>query len=115
MLAKIVLVLQSTLLGFFAGAFYKALTMPEGSGLAGGAIVLFSGIIGAALTLVLALFLVQRFTLAVLKRINLALFLLLLIPIGWVIYRIQSKPPNEGLKPRREITEPVKVPLRFQV
>jgi hypothetical protein len=105
---KILFVIVSALTGLFAGILYGAWSLPQGSGLAGPAIVLFNGAVGGIIALIISLFLVKRIDLKLLKIITIILIVLNLIPIGWIIYRLQIDQPEPRQEiPPREITTPV--------
>ncbi len=105
---KILLIILVTLFGFSLGIIYGSFTLPEGSGLAGPAIVLGKGLAGAILFLILSIFLSKKLNKDKIKKINTVLLLLLIIQLGWIIYSIsinpsKEEPHNPHLKP----TEPV--------
>lgn len=92
---KFLFVFQSTLVGFFLGMLYGGITLEKGAGLAGGAIVFFDGLVGAFLALALSWWMCYRIALLHIKRLNLFLFLALLIPAGWISYKLINKQAHE--------------------
>ena len=88
---KIFFVLISSLTGFFIGGLLGSLTLPKESGLAGGATVLFYGLIGLVIAIIVSIFLIKKIERKLLKKITIILVLLNLIPIGWIIYRVVSQ------------------------
>lgn len=88
---KILFILICALTGFFAGAFIGAITLQEGSGLAGPAIVIGYGLAGAVIALLLSAYFVGKIKPKLLVKLIVILSLLNLIPIGWVVYRFVSE------------------------
>lgn len=69
----------------------------EGQGLAGGAIVLFYGFIGAFVGLILMVIVALKVKqLSVIKKINILMLILFLIAAGWVAYRVVTNLPDEN-------------------
>jgi len=93
--SKILFVLFAFILGFSLGVLYGNLTLPKGSGLAGSAIVLGDGLIGALLLLIISIFLVRKLSAGLLKKINIVFSVLVIILIGWSVYRHLTKAPQE--------------------
>ncbi|MEQ9593236.1 MAG: hypothetical protein RLN86_11575 [Cyclobacteriaceae bacterium] len=88
-------VLAGILTGFFAGIFYGIATVPKGSGLAGPAIVLMDGAIGAVILLAIALWARKKLSRDMRKKITVGLLLACLLPIGWMIYRFETNRSQE--------------------
>lgn len=88
---KILFILICALTGFSIGAFVGAATLPEGSGLAGPAIVVVYGLVVCVAAGILSSFLVGRFNKKLIVRLIIILALLNLIPIGWMIYRLAAE------------------------
>lgn len=108
---KLFFVILSVLTGFFLGILYGSLTLEDGSGLAGGAIVLMSGIAGAGFALIASLFTMNRINKKLLSKILWILVVLNLIPLSWVAYRIITKTtkreqlPPQKTKPHTSTTD----------
>lgn len=99
---KFIFILICALTGFFTGAFIGAITLPEGSGLAGPAIVIGYGLMGSIIGAVLSAFFAGKFNRKLIVRMIIILALLNLIPIGWMIYRFAIE--SDRIQPE----EPVK-------
>lgn len=88
---KIFFVFISSLTGFFIGSFLASATLPKESGLAGGPTILFYGLIGLVISIIVSIFLIKKIERQLLKKITIILVILNLIPIGWIIYRVVSQ------------------------
>ncbi len=106
---KFLYVLLCCLTGFYLGMIYGGLTLPEGSGLAGGAIVFFDGLIGAVIALVADIFSMSRLSKKVMKWLVFILAILLILPVSWAIIKKQSTQPDESPSPKREATDAINV------
>jgi hypothetical protein len=115
---KILFVLSATLIGFFIGVFYGAYTVPGDSGLAGPAIILGEGVIVAVIALIASLFINEKIQPAMRKKITISLFLVSLIPLGWMVHRYYTNRSAENDVPREVTPEErrttVPVSYRFQ-
>ncbi len=106
---KFLFMAASTLTGFFSGLVVAALTIPKNSGLTGPATILMDGLVGGLLLFIIAIILIKKITPKFLKKITIILFLLNLLPIGWIVYRLQLNNSNEEpkKKPIIEKTKPI--------
>jgi membrane protease YdiL (CAAX protease family) len=74
---------------FFIGMFMaQAIGAAEGQGLAGSTIVLFYGLVTAVIALIVVIIIVSQSSLKVIKKINLALGVMVLVLTGFIAYRV---------------------------
>ena len=97
-------VFAGSLMGFFIAIFYGVATVPQGIGLAGPVVLLIDGVIGAALCLLLALWGLKELSREMRKKITDVLLLTSLVPLGWVVYRINT---NKSVDDKQLESRPV--------
>ena len=102
-------------LSFFSFLFFGAWLASvsgaaDGQGLAGGAIVLFYGVIAAVVALVLSVVFAHRIGVRIIKILNVVLLILLLSTAAWVRYRYKTRAqPNDQEETKQEVKEPTPV------
>ena len=80
---------------FFMGMFLAAIVgAAEGQGLAGGAIVLFYGLITAVVALIIAILVARKSSLKRIKQLNVVLGVVVLIVGAYMAYRIADGSPE---------------------
>jgi hypothetical protein len=93
---KLIFVFVSSLSGFFIGAFTTSLIISKEEGLAGSASILLYGLLGLIISLIIAISIMKKIDRKLLIKIVILLFLLNLVPVGWIIYKIaQSNSTNQ--------------------
>ena len=93
---KLIFVFVSSLTGFFIGAFTASLIISKDEGLAGSASILLYGLLGLIISLIIAISIMKIIDRKLLIKIIIFLFLLNLLPVGWIIYKIaQSNSSNQ--------------------
>lgn len=97
---KFLFVTLSTIIGFYLGMLYGGLTLPEGSGLAGGAIVFFDGCVGAIICLIVAILGLQRMSAVLMRKLVIVETTLVLVGLVLVFIRLQNKNDEKGIKQR---------------
>lgn len=97
---KIIFVFVSAVTGFFVGLWFGIVTLPAGTGLEGPAAILFNGIVGALLVVIISFFVMNRIEPKRLRKIVIILALLNLLPIIWLLFRfMQIENKNEQQTP----------------
>lgn len=102
LLSSILLYILNFLLFFLIGIIYVKITgAAEGQGLAGGAIVLFNGLLFGFLGIVIGIIVVYRFSRAQIARLNKVLAALVVLSYGVVIYsaRLQASENINSMHP----------------
>ncbi len=95
-----VFVFIAAITGFFVGLWFGIVTLPAGTGLEGPAAILFNGVVGALLTVIIAFFIMNKIEPKRLKKIVIILALLNLLPIIWLLFRfMQIESKNEQQTP----------------
>ena len=102
----LLLYVLSILLFFVVGAWVGKISgAAEGQGLAGGAIILFYGLVGSVISFVVSLVVVAKTNKRMVVTINKIFAVFVFIIAAWVIYRVQNDKPQEDTSP----TTPTKV------
>lgn len=101
-----------TLVAFFFGGMYLAAITgaAEGQGLAGGAIVLFYGLVTALIALVLAVVLATKASLKTIKLVNVILAILVLVITVVIVCKVIAKSDDPAPQPEREMQPTQAVP-----
>lgn len=100
---------------FFSGALIAGITLPKQTGLEGGAIVLFYGLIGAIIGIALTVIFINKIKPVFLKKITIGLIIFNFFFIAWIIFRITSnlsEPEPQQNSPQQN-PQPVVEPAMF--
>jgi len=101
---KALFVLAVSMLGFFIGTFYGSVSIARNSGLAGPAEMLMYGAVVSVLAFALALVINRKINPLIRKRITIVFLLICLIPIGWIIYKLNMSRPEPTKNPKKRTT-----------
>lgn len=104
-LASFLCYLLTLVVFFFLGMYLVSWTgAAEGQGLAGGAIVLFYGLITAIIGLVLAIILANKSSIKTIKTVNVVLGVVLIVIASFITYQVMTQSDDSTPEPANERT-----------